>query len=363
MYAEQDYPSLKKTATSIYLMGDLFEQLHRENLLAMEAIHPAYSYFEEQAQKFTKEVIGEQEVNDAATEVGRIKEKGVYPYQGEPEDAVTKAKREVFDILAVEVNRVVPRLKTSHRQTKKLTYRLMREAINTNPSSIKTILTEVFTLTQKQQDDLAELLTHTHLPEIIDVAKTVSDRLTFIQMLEQMVYNDVLGKPIKERTQFYKFLLKELWIFGEKYTLGTSDQSLKNLLKAHISRLGRDELIPNIPPEAVEDLTRIPDICLFEQICPGYEIYEHLVIEPKRPTLTLTLKELDQIRDHALAVARNPLFDKLCTKWHFILLGQSLGDDVRHALENQVVGDGNYYNAGNISISIFEWSKSFKTTS
>lgn len=51
------------------------------------------------------------------------------------------------------------------------------------------------------------------------------------------------------------------------------------------------------------------------------------------------------------------MFDKTRTKWHFILLGQGLDQRVRSALENQVIGDGNYYNAGNISISVFEWSK------
>lgn len=44
------------------------------------------------------------------------------------------------------------------------------------------------------------------------------------------------------------------------------------------------------------------------------------------------------------------MFDKTRTKWHFILLGQDLDQRVRSALENQVIGDGNYYNAGNISI-------------
>ena len=128
-------------------MGELFEQLHRENLLTMGRANPAYAYFEDEAKKFAKELVGEQEAEDAAIEITRIKEEGIYPYEGEPEDEVKKAERDVFDVLAVQVNRAVPQLKTSHRQTKKLTYRLMREAINTNPSSIKTILTEVFNLT------------------------------------------------------------------------------------------------------------------------------------------------------------------------------------------------------------------------
>lgn len=358
VYAEEKYTPLEKTSTSLYLMGDLFEKLHRENLLAMGRVDSAYVYFYEEAKKFVKEFLGEQATEDAAAEIGRIKDEGVYPFDSDPQDAVAKAERDIFDVLAVEVNRVVPQLKTSNKQTKKLTYRLMREAINRNPSSIKTILTEVFNLTQEQQDDLAELLTHTHLPEVIDIAKTVSDRLTFLYVLEQMVYNDKIGKPIKERTQFHKILLKELWIFGEKYMLGTSDQSLKNVLKAHIKCLGRNDLIPAIPPEATEDLTRIPDICLFQQICPGYEQYEHLVIELKRPTLTLKKEELDQIEDYAMTVADNPTFDKTVTKWHFILLGQDFNQYVINKLKNKTQGVGNFYNSedGSISISVLKWS-------
>lgn len=355
VYDEKDYAPLKKTATSVYLMGDHFEKMHRENLLAMGAADPAYAFFEDEAKKFVKEFVGEQETDDAAAEIGRLKVEGIYPYQGEPEDEVTKAERDVFDVLAVEVNRAVPQLKAAGRETKKLTYRLIREAVNTNPASIKTILTEVFNLTQQQQDDLAELLTHTHLPEIIDTAKTVSDRLVFLQVLEQMVYSDI-GKPIKERTQFHKVLLKELWVFGEKYTLGTSDQSLKNLLIEHIKCLGRDELVPAIPPEAVEDLTRIPDICLFRQICPSYEHFEHLVIELKRPTLILTKKEVDQIEDYAMTVAANPLFDKDTTKWKFILLGKEFDSYVENRLRNRTQGEGNLFDDGRISISVLKWS-------
>lgn len=357
VYDEADYSPLKSGNLSLYLLSDHFERMHKSNTLAMGLADPAFAYFDDEVKKYIRKVLKKQEDDDAIAEISRIKTEGSYPYTEPPADAVERAEQNMFDVLAVEVNRVVPQLKTANVQTKKLAYRLMREAINTNPSSIKTILTEVYNLTKEQQDQLAELLTHTHLPEIIDIAKTVSDRLMFIYLLEQMVYNDSVGKAIKERTQFHKLLLKELWVFGEKYALGTSDKSLKTVLKAHIAKLGREELIPNIPPEAVEDLTRIPDICLFEQVCHGYESYEHLVIELKRPTLTLTLKELDQIRDYAITVARNDLFDKAKTKWHFILLGQSFNDDVTAALENNVVGDGNYYNAGNISISVLEWSQ------
>ena len=358
VYAEDKYYLLEKAGMSAYLMSDHFEEMHRENTLDMGAADAAYAFFDEEAKAYIKEILHEQETDDAAAEIERIKVEGVYPYVGTPSDEVAKAEMEVFDVLAFEVNRAVPQLRTANTPMKKLTYRLIQEAIKTNPSSIKTILTEVFNLTPEQQDDLAELLNHTHLPQIIDVAKTVSDRLTFLYLLDQMVYNDSVGKPIKERTQFHKILLKELWIFGEKYALGTSDQSLRNLLHAHIKHLGREELIPQILPEATEDLTRIPDICLFEQVCLGYEQYENLVIELKRPTLTLTKKELDQIEDYALTVSDNPLFDKAMTKWNFILLGRDVDSYVAKRLQNKTQGAGNLYNSedGHVTISVLKWS-------
>ena len=178
-------------------------------------------------------------------------------------------------------------------------------------------------------------------------------------VLEQMVYNDSIGKPIKERSQFHKLLLKELWVFGEKYYLGTSDKSLKNLLKEHIRLLGRDQLEPEIPPEAKDDLSKIPDICLFYQICPDYEKYEHLVIELKRPTLTLTKNEVDQIEGYAFTVTKNSLFDKTTTKWHFILVGKDYDERVKTLLQSKQNGPGNYWNSSDesVSISVLKWSE------
>lgn len=358
VYDEKDYAPLQKRNLSLYLLSDHFEQMHRENTLMLGMSDPVYAFFDNEAKKHIKEILRQMESDDAVAEIDRLKVEGAYPYSEEPVDDISKAERSMFDVLAVEVNKVVPQLKSAPPQAKKLTYRLMREAINTNPSSIKKILDEVFNLTKEQQDELAELLTHTHLPEVIDMAKTVSDRLTFIYLLEQMVYNDSIGKPIKERTQFHKLLLKELWVFGEKYALLTSDKSLKNLLQEHIKCLGREELTPPIPPEAADDLTRIPDICLFNQVCLGYEQFEHLVIELKRPTLKLTKKEIDQIEDYALTVAGTPMFDKSTTKWKFILLGQDFDSYVIERLKNRTQGAGNLYNSvdGSIEISVLQWA-------
>ncbi len=349
----------QQKSLSVYAASSYFEEMHQANTLAWGEGDPVFDHFMKETRKAVKEYLKTIDEAEAAKEINAIKEEGAYPYKADPQSEVEKAERGMFDVVAVEINRVVPQLRKTSVPTKKLTYRLIKEAINTNPSNLKKILEEVFNLTVEQQNTFAELLEHSRLPNIIDTAKAVADRLEFIYLLEEMVYNDSVGKAIKERTQFHKLLLKNLWVFGDQYQLGTTDQSLKNVLKAHIQRLGRDELIPNIPPEATEDLTRIPDICLFQQICHANESYEHLVIELKRPCKTLTKTEIDQIEDYAFTVRDNPLFDKSCTKWHFILLGQDFDQYVINRLNNDTKGKGNLQNdqTNHFSISVFRWNE------
>lgn len=195
VFDEKEESYIKSNQLSAYILSSHFENLHQNNIMLFGMSDKAYMYFISEAKKIVRKFIKNVADEIAANEILEIKAVGAYPFQDEPETAVEIAQRSTFDLLAVQVNKSVPQLKSVNLQTKKLTYRLIKEAINTNPTSIQTILAEVFTLSKDQQDDLAELLQRTHLPEIINTTKIISDRLTFIYLLEQMVYNDSVGKP------------------------------------------------------------------------------------------------------------------------------------------------------------------------
>jgi len=344
---------------SVYLLSSLFDKMNQSNILAFGETDPLYSSLVTQAKKVLKEYINEQYHSDAVAEVKNVKSSDLYPYQGDPKDKVDDAERQYFDLIAVEINSVVPSFRNSSHETKKLTYRLIRETVKTNPDSLTRILAEVFRLSVEQQDELARLLDYTTLPAIINMTRTISNRLLFIHALEQMVYNRDVGSPIKERTQFHKILLEELWIFGEKYALGASDVSLKNVLKKYLKHLDRDELAPNISVDAANDVTLIPDLCLWKQYPIHGERIENLVIELKRPIKILGKKELDQIEGYAYAIADDALFPKENTKWNFLLLGMDFDKYVERKLQDKKDGDGNYYNSddGHISISVCKWNK------
>ncbi len=354
---EEPLQKSKNHPISMYLMSSYYDQMKLDGKVNLGNLDPVYAFFEDKSASILEDFIGGKNDELAAEEMKKIRNGKAYPYVGDPIDEVEVVERQVFDMLALEINKVVPEFKKSNAPTKKLTYRLIKEAVKTNPDSLSKILTEVFDLSQEEQDDLARLLDYTTLPSIINTSKIISDRLLFINALEQMVYTEI-GKKIKERVHFHKILLHELWVFGEKYNLGASDISLKNVLKAYLFHLEREKLVPEIDVKASEDMSLIPDLMLWNQYPIQDEQYENLVIELKRPTKKLTSKELQQIKSYAFAIAKDDRFPKENTKWTFFLLGQTFDDYVTQELKDKKNGRGNFYNSddGQISISVLKWN-------
>ena len=145
---------------------------------------------------------------------------------------------------------------------------------------------------------------------MLNAAKTVVDRLDFVGCLDSLLFGE-FKKTLLERKQLHRILAQELWIFGEQYTLGVDDQSLKALLEKHIALLGREALSPAETTE-VTDLdgkNRIVDLMLYNQYpqhTPDY--FEHLVIELKRPDCKLGQEEIGQIKNYAFSVAKDERF-------------------------------------------------------
>jgi hypothetical protein len=251
------------------------------------------------------------------------KAEGVYPYSELPRSPVAKAEREVFEICAISVHQRLPGWATGEMENRKLTLLLLRQALETSPSGLQTILREVLNLPKYQQEDLADLLQKTKLESIIKATKIVSDRLSFLSALERLLFDKEYKNRLLERSQLQRMLVDELWVFGEQYMLGLDDQSLKTLLENHAKILERKVLA-----DVVKDINgdeAIPDLMLWRRYADrSVGRYEHLVVELKRPKKSLGQAELSQIENYALTVAADERFDKANTKWTFVLLGDDL---------------------------------------
>ena len=121
-------------------------------------------------------------------------------------DPVEAAERQVFDILAVNVESYLPTIEDADVTSKKFTFRLLAQAIRENPDSVQEIIGEVLGLKKADQDDLAELLKKTPLSSIISSAKIVANRLNFLNGLETLLLTKRVKRSCLNETNCIKFL-------------------------------------------------------------------------------------------------------------------------------------------------------------
>ncbi|WP_286884828.1 ATP-binding protein [Aneurinibacillus sp. UBA3580] len=341
-----------------YLMSDVVEQLLTQNNIAVRDLNPDYVLLREEVYRILKEIYREKQALEAIDEVKRMKEENIYPYSGQPESVIEKAERQVFDICAVKVNELLPEFRKASKESRQFTYRLLKESLQANPNNLKLILKEVLNLSINQQDELAKILEKTSLDAMINTTKIISDRLAFLNGLEQILYGKDFEKRLKERSQLHKILLGELWLFGEHYSYGYDDIALKTVLKEHLKVLEREELAEEIDFKNLQGLNDIPDIGLYKQIPMGpHDCFENLVIELKRPSCVLGSKELTQIEEYAFAIAESKYFDKEKTKWTLYLLGTKMDNHARRKASQQDRSPGLIYSGNNIQVWVKEWNQ------
>ena len=144
------------------------------------------------------------------------KEEDSYPYSGTETEPSRKASRELFDIVAFQA---APAMEKIDPTARKLSLRLLKEAVETNPESVQSVLSEVLALTPEEVEDFRQLIEKTSLADVIAASRKISDRLEFLASLEAMINAPDLKKVVKERSQLHRIIAGETWVFREEYAL------------------------------------------------------------------------------------------------------------------------------------------------
>lgn len=325
---------------SIFIQSDYIAKLHGDNTLLLSELDEYLEVVFHEAKKIAREYVRERLHFYSREFINELKRDKIYPYTEETTEKVEIAKRQVFDIVALQINEYLPTFSEQEIASKKLTLSLIKEALENDTSALQRILSEVVGLPDEKKDELAEILEKTSLVTIIDTMREITDRLTFLHSLEQLVYDPDYSKNILERKHLHKIVAKESWIFGDEYTYGADDITLKNVLKQYLKYLDREDFEEIIDSGNNEELTTIPDICLWKQFSTGVgSSYVNLVIELKKPSVDAGFDQLKQIQSYAQKVAKDSRFAIEKTKWVFILLTRKIKDEI----ETQVTQEGRDY--------------------
>lgn len=314
--------------------------------------HPLIAPIIEAARQKIDEYV-EARLNEHRTAViDRWKAEHVYPYSGDAATAAEAQERKVFDLVAVTAAPAV----SEDVKAARLSLRLIKEALSQPPGALHRVLTEVLELTPEQLEDFDRLIDRSGLAAIIHTSKLVTDRLDFLSDLEAMLFDDGKRERLLERRQLHRVLANQgPWIFGERFGLAVDDKGLTKVLEAHKALLGDGPPDPG-PVTDADGHTRIVDLMLSRASLTA-ERRQHLVVELKRPAVTLGQAELAQIANYAVAVTRDDRFESSNVSWDFWLVGDAVDDVVEELANQKDSSPGLYVEGANYRIWVRRWAE------
>ena len=339
-----------------YVRSSLFRELDANKQLGVAELRPDTQAVLKVARNKLKEHFRLRLVEQQSEIVQRWKQEDIYPY----EDAidvgpVAKAERQVFDILAVNVQSYLPSFDAADVKSKKFTFRLLARAVHENPESLQDIIGEVLGLKKDDQDELAELLRKTPLSSIIRTARIVADRLDFLLALENLVFDKDSKKTLLERDQLHKILEKESWLFREDFTLAGSEQRLEEVLQKHVGQLG--QRADDSPVELEDGKTGRIDLMLHKVTQPRDGEFDYLVVELKRPSQKINQAVLSQVENYAIAVANDERFRQVPARWTFMAVSTDFDEFAKRKANQANRPSGMSYDDSDLKVTV--WAKSW----
>lgn len=342
-----------------YLKSDYFAKLLAENRLEIAELDQATATAMAAAKEIMRDHFRRRSSERAAGLVEQWQRENIYPYREPPQSEAEKVERQVFDVVALNVNHFLPAFEESDEKSKRFQLRLLRHAVEHAPADLSRIITEVLDLPKEKRQELAGLLDRTTLAHIIGASKIITDRLEFLQGLEALVFDPNLKHKVRERTQLHRILAENAWIFGEQYHLSVDDQSLTEVLKQHIAAQGREVEIDEIVTRP-DGRRGIVDLMFSRNIqLAGSEEREHLIVELKRPEVAIKAEAITQIESYAFAVAGDPRFSDVPAKWVFWAVSSEMDDHARRKVNERDRPRGMLHQSDDPSITIWvkTWSQ------
>lgn len=308
-------PGLNYTA---FVVWDHFNDQPEEELAAGE-LHGEISDVLTQARTEIKKYFHGRDRQRRAEQVETWKNNGDYPYTDEPKDELERIERETFDFVATTIAHKLPKQEVGRRST----LALLRATVSSQPAETMRVLEEVMHLPKPEVKQLASLLDRTEITELISANTKLVNRLDFLKALKEIVFDPEGRKTAMERTQLHKLLERNTWVFGEEYDLMVSDRSLDAVLERHLSMIRDPEDSPLQPVRRDDGSVGIVDLML-GQTGRTVNRSEYLVVELKRPSVTISAKEVEQIKSYADAVTSDPQFQGRKSHWDFLLISTKI---------------------------------------
>ncbi|MEE9925819.1 MAG: ATP-binding protein [Brucella anthropi] len=343
---------------SVYAYSQFFEELANSNLLDLEGLaDPDFGAVLEYIRSTVGDYFRTRQAERSASLIQDLKNAGIYPYTDDPQTAIERKEREVFDIATHAVSSYSTAFKKADNPLKKITLSLLREAVAHNPESVTRILRAVFDLPKSRQDDFSSLLKRTELGHIISASSLIADRVVTLRVLHDMVFDPKRNLTVKERGELDAIVRDNTWIFGESFHFTVAEAGLTRIMQRVADDLGIT-LDKNKRLKKPDGKTGRLDVFMGRLVPhPDPKHREYLVLELKRPKLVISRKETDQIEDYANALVNLPEFKGTSTCWNFYLITGEYDKTVNGRITQKDRPVGVLIDQPNYKIWVKTWSE------
>jgi hypothetical protein len=224
-------------------------------------------------------------------------------------------------------------------------------------SLIRIILDQLQVLTEDEKKDLEDLLQRTSLSNMVRTIKEIDQRLSVISDLDRLLFD--YRKETLEVVHLQQVLNRNPWIFGEQYRLFCDTEgAIRNTLFKYATEILKIEN-PEIKTRSRKEL----DLFLVKSLPESEDKQTNIIVEIKRPSVTLGLNEYRQIEEYALTISEEPSCNGTNMFWEFYLIGDNYDQRILSKIEGQQNhGEKNKglvlnQNNGRIKIYIRKWSE------
>jgi hypothetical protein len=295
------------------LIEDAFAEIPSDQLNDLEEIKPLLAAVREEVKQYAER----RRLERAEESVDRWKREGIYPFDDAPAqgDGLEAVKRMLFNQIAGTLEEHVASFATPSNVVRKLQFRLIRHALETNAESLVELFDGLAGLPKAEVDRLLALVRECSFTQILSTMTMISSRLKILEGMSMLLNDPKIRKATKERKHLHEVLAQNLWILGEDFGAITSDEALTTSVERHVALLK----IPAVV-DAIDKAAGRKRMDLFltgvTKAVAGSQRHERLVVELKRPSEKGGLAIVSQMKEYALLLSEEAEW-KNTTNWTF----------------------------------------------
>lgn len=263
--------------------------------------------------------------------VERYEEEGYFPsYAGLPESEKAWRHRHSRELVK-QVYLADPQVFSGGKKQVKIIIRLLdRLAVSNENDALLDVLNGALDLDAQSLEKLASQLQHTTLENIVSTIEILQRRQRAVQKMRYIMnehYREVLETP-----DLQQIIEANTWLFGPKYeTIGAEEDTFTKVAKNLRDRVVSRSQIDDDDVESLDDLKgaqRQADLFLARKFptydSRGQQLFKCIIVEIKRPAISLNKKHLRQLEDYADIIKKFPEFTSEKMHFELILIGRQI---------------------------------------